>query len=157
MLVPDFNFGVYFTTYDYYIGASVAQLAQSTLRFTKIPNNLFRQKRNYYLIGGYRFKINRDLAIEPSFLFKTTEDPNYQLDVGARFYNQNKYWGGLAFRTGGAIIVTGGVRYDRFYFGYGLDLTLNGIQSNSVGTHEIMVTYKFGQSVRSGYKWLERY
>jgi type IX secretion system PorP/SprF family membrane protein len=157
MIVPDFNFGVYFTAYEYYAGISVAQLAQSTVRFTRIPNKYFQQKRSYYLIGGYRFKINRDYSIEPSLLFKTTETFNYQLDIGARAYHRNNYWGGLAFRTGGALIVTGGVRYDKFYFGYGLDLALNRIQSNSYGSHEFMVTYKFGQSVRSSYKWLERY
>jgi hypothetical protein len=107
-------------------------------------------------MGGYRFMLDRDYSLEPSLLFKTTEQINYQADIACRLYYRNMYWGGLAFRTGGWLIATAGMRYDRFYFGYSCDIIFNKIQSYSYGSHELMVAYKFGMNIRQ-YKWLERY
>ena len=155
-LIPDFNFGVYYTTPEAYIGFSALQLMQSPLKLGNVDKESFKQGRTYNLMGGYRFAIDRDYSIEPSFLLKSTEQFNAQVDAGARLYYQNNYWGGLAYRTGGVISVNIGMRYDKFYFGYAFDYTMNALQSNSIGSHELMVSYKIGQSSRK-YKWLERY
>jgi type IX secretion system PorP/SprF family membrane protein len=156
MVSPDFSFGAYYNAQDWYAGFSAAQLIQSALKFGDIAKDAFTQRRHYYLMGGYRFAINKQYSVEPSFLFKTTEQMANQLDIGARVYYENNYWGGIAFRTGGAIIVTAGIRYDKFYFGYSFDYTLNDLQSYSMGSHELMVAYKFGMNARQ-YKWLEKY
>jgi type IX secretion system PorP/SprF family membrane protein len=156
MFTPDFSFGVYYTTSEWYAGFSATQLIQSALKFGDIAKGAFTQRRQYFLMGGYRFDLNKQYSIEPSMLFKTTEQFNYQADIGARVYYKNEYWGGLAYRTGGALIFTAGVRYDKFYFGYSFDYTFNQLQSYSYGSHELMVAYKFGMNVRQ-YKWLERY
>ncbi|HEX2935976.1 MAG TPA: type IX secretion system membrane protein PorP/SprF [Bacteroidales bacterium] len=156
MISPDFTFGAYYTTPEWYVGFSAAQLIQSALKFGNMGDAQFSQRRHYFLMGGYRFDINKQYSVEPSMLFKTTEQFNYQADLGARVYYKNEYWGGLAYRTGGAIIVTAGIRYDKFYFGYSFDYTLNKLQSYSYGSHELMVAYKFGMNIRQS-KWLERY
>jgi type IX secretion system PorP/SprF family membrane protein len=156
MITPDFSFGVYYNAQEWYAGFSAAQLIQSALKFGDVAKGAFTQRRHYYLMGGYRFTFNKQYSIEPSFLFKTTEQLASQLDLGARVYYENNYWGGIAYRTGGAIVVTAGVRYDKFYFGYSFDYTLNSLQSYSMGSHELMVAYKFGMNARQ-YKWLEKY
>jgi type IX secretion system PorP/SprF family membrane protein len=153
---PDFSFGAYYTSSDWYAGFSAVQLLQSALKFGDVAGNSFIQRRHYFLMGGYRFAIDRDYSIEPSAFFKSTDQFASQLDIGTRLYYKNDYWGGLAFRTGGWMIFTAGVRYDKFYFGYSFDYGFNKIQSNSYGSHEFMVAYKFGMNIRQ-YKWLERY
>lgn len=156
MITPDFSFGVYYNAQEWYAGFSAAQLIQSALKFGDVAKGAFTQRRHYYLMGGYRFSLNKQYSIEPSFLLKTTEQLASQLDLGARVYYENNYWGGIAYRTGGAIVVTAGIRYDKFYFGYSFDYTLNSLQSYSMGSHELMVAYKFGMNARQ-YKWLEKY
>jgi type IX secretion system PorP/SprF family membrane protein len=153
---PDFSVGAYYTAMDWYLGFSGVQLLQSALKFGDVGASSFIQHRHYYLMGGYRFSLDRDYSIEPSAFFKSTEQFANQLDLGARVYYKNDYWGGLAFRTGGWAILTAGMRYDRFYFGYSFDYSFNTIQSHSYGSHEFMISYKFGMNVRQ-YKWLERY
>jgi type IX secretion system PorP/SprF family membrane protein len=153
---PDFNFGAYYTATDWYLGFSATQLLQSSLYFGNVSSNTLMQNRQYYVIGGYRFDIDREYSIEPSCFVKATEQLTYQADLGGRVYYKNDYWGGLAYRTAGWLILTAGMRYDKFYFGYSFDYILNNIRSHSYGSHEFMIAYKFGMNIRQ-YKWLERY
>jgi type IX secretion system PorP/SprF family membrane protein len=153
---PDMSFGVYVTSPEYYAGFSVTDMMQSSIKFNNSGLNNYRKLRNYNLSGGYRFKMDRDYSFEPSANFKTTEQFNYQLDVAARVYYQNSYWGGIGVRTGGAMFAMAGIKYDNFYFGYAYDYSFNALQTSSIGSHELMITYKFGNVYRK-FKWLERF
>lgn len=153
---PDFNFGAYYTSKEWYAGFSAIQLIQNAIKFNNLASTSLSQRRHYFLMGGYRFAIDRDYSIEPSSFIKSSEKLVSQMDLGARVYYRNEYWGGLAFRTAGWLVVNAGVRYDRFYFTYACDFNFSKVASNTFGSHEFMMAYKFGMNVRQ-YKWLERY
>jgi|PlaIllAssembly_1097288.scaffolds.fasta_scaffold33541_1 type IX secretion system PorP/SprF family membrane protein len=170
-IIPDANVGVYYTDPNFYVGFSAMQLFESLLKLS--DGDLgpgFKMVRHYFLIGGYRFEINRDLIIEPSILFKTTEKFVSQLDINARVMFNKQYWAGLSYRTGGSyslseesidgvgssVIVMGGVKVEKYYFGYAFDYTLSAIGKRSWGSHEFMVAAKFGDTARR-YRWLNRY
>ncbi|MBN2480210.1 MAG: type IX secretion system membrane protein PorP/SprF [Bacteroidales bacterium] len=170
-LIPDANFGVYYTDQHLYAGLSAMQLFQSPLKLGADEDGPgFKMMRHYFIIGGYRFEINRDILLEPSFLFKTTEKFIAQIDLNAKLYFQENYWVGLSYRSGGSYslveesfngkgssaIIMGGVRVDKFYFGYAFDYTFNAIGARTLGSHEIMAAVKFGDNARR-YKWLNRY
>jgi type IX secretion system PorP/SprF family membrane protein len=169
--IPDANFGVYYTDQNLYAGISAMQLFQTPLKLGADKDGPgFRMVRHYFLIAGYRFELNRNLLMEPSFLFKTTEKFIAQIDVNVKMYFQENYWAGLSFRTGGSYsiveesfngkgasaIIMGGVRVDKYYFGYAFDYTFNAIGARSLGSHEIMAAVKFGDNARR-YRWLNRY
>jgi len=156
LFIPDANFGVYYTDRNLYCGFSVSQLFQSALRFGERDYAEYKMKRYYYLMGGYDFEINDNIVIEPSFLFKTTENFISQADITAKLIFGDEYWGGLSYRTGGALIFMGGVKVDKFYFGYAFDYTLSNIMKHSYGSHEFMVIMKIGDSARR-YRWLTRF
>lgn len=153
---PDFNFGVYVTSTDYYAGFSVTDIMQSSVKFENDGMSNYQHFRHYNLMGGYRFKLNKEYAIEPGMQVKTTEQLNAQLDLSARMYYRDLYWGGISFRTGSSVVAMFGMRYDRFYFGYAYDYSFNSLQSSSMGSHELMVTLKLGKVSRK-LKWLERF
>jgi type IX secretion system PorP/SprF family membrane protein len=153
---PDFNFGAYLLAEEWYAGISANNLLQSTINFSNFYCDKFKYLRQYNIIGGYRFGVSSDFAIEPSFMLKSTEKLNNQLDLAARFYYNNLYWCGVGYRTGGTISFNFGVKYNRFYFGYAYDYSFNGLQSASIGSHEIMITYKIGKRTYRK-KWLERF
>jgi type IX secretion system PorP/SprF family membrane protein len=156
VLIPDFNAGIYYTSEYAYVGVAASQLMQSAFRFGTIDENDFRLKRNYNVMAGYRFPVTSDFSIEPSFLFKTTEQLMYQFDISTRVYYKSDFWGGIAFRTGSALLATFGARYNNLFIGYAYDFTLNKLQQYSGGSHELMLSLKFGENVRK-YKWIERY
>jgi type IX secretion system PorP/SprF family membrane protein len=170
-LVPDANFGVYYTDQHIYAGISANQLFQSPLRIgsdTEGPG--YKMMRHYFVTAGYRFEVSRDLLLEPSFLFKTTEKFIAQTDVNLKMYIKENYWVGASYRTGGsyglveeslsgkgsAAIIMGGIKVDKFYIGYAFDYTFNAIGARTMGSHEIMAAVKFGDNARR-YRWLNRY
>lgn len=159
LYVPDANFGVYFGTPTYYVGLSAAQLLQSSLKFGSEGGSDFKMLRTYFLTGGYKWDLRNDYEIEPSLLMKTTENFKPQLDINTKVYYQDKYWGGLSYRTGnggGALIFMAGLKVNKFYFGYAFDYTLSNIGRYTYGSHEVMIAAKFGSTPRR-YKWLNNY
>ena len=169
-IIPDANFGVYYSDRALYAGFSALQLFQNTFKLTDRGGADFKMVRHYFAMAGYRFMASDNVYIEPSFLLKTTDKFVSQLDVNAKVYVKEDYWGGLSYRTGGSyslaeeslrgggssIIIMGGARFDKFYFGYAFDYTLSAISKYSIGSHELMLGLKFGDNARR-YRWLNRY
>jgi len=159
MFIPDADIGVYYSDPKMYAGLSASQLFGASLKFGQASYDNFKLLRHYYLIGGYNFDINNYLIIEPSILLKTSEMWKFQLDLSGKLYIYEDYWAGLSYRTGaqaGAVIIMGGVRVDKFFFGYSFDYTLSSIMKHSFGSHEFMIAMKLGDTARR-YKWLIRY
>lgn len=153
---PDFNFGAYIISEEWYAGFSANNLLQSCINFSDLYSDKFKYVRLYNVIGGYRFGLDDDYAVEPSFMYKTTESFNGQIDFATRIYYGNLYWGGIGYRTGNTMTFNFGMKYDKFYFGYAFDYSFNAIQSASVGSHEVMITYKIGER-QYRKRWLERF
>ena len=156
LFVPDVNLGIYYSSPTAYVGFSTAQLLQSALKFGNDGFKDYKMLRHYYLMGGYGFFLHNGITIEPSVLVQATFESKVQVDLNTRVYFRDDYWGGISYRTSGALIMMGGVKVDRFYFGYAFDYTMSSIRKHSFGSHEFMVSVKFGDTARR-YRWLNRY
>jgi type IX secretion system PorP/SprF family membrane protein len=167
--VFDGNFGVYYSDRNMYGGFSSQNLFESFFKLNNSEGSAVKLEREYLFIGGYRYDFTDDLFIEPSFNLKLTESLVSQIDLNFTTYIKEDYWAGLAYRSGSSsvssettsgsgssIIIYGGARVDKFYFGYSFDYTLSSIQSYTYGSHEIMVAVKIGDNARR-YRWLNRY
>ena len=159
MFIPDADIGIYYSDPKMYAGFSASQLFGASLKFGQGSYDNYKLLRHFYLIGGYNFDINDVLILEPSILLKTSEMLNLQMDLTGKLYIYEDYWAGLSYRTGaeaGAIIIFGGLKVDKFFFGYSFDYTLSSIMRHSFGSHEFMIAMKLGDTARR-YKWLIRY
>ncbi len=154
--VPDANAGFYWTSEKHYLGLSANQLFQSVIRIGSSDFGRLKLYRHYYLMGGYRFPLSSEFEIEPSFLFKTTEQLLPQLDVSARVFYQNDYWAGFSYRTSGTLSGMFGVRADQLYVGCAYDYSLTSIRKHSFGSFELVMSLKFGSNARR-YRWINRY
>ena len=155
--IPDFNFGVYWTSRTYFVGFSANQLFQSPVKLGSNGLDEFKLLRHYYLMGGYRI-INEysGFDFEPSFLLKTTEQLVPQADISFKVYYKKDYWAGISYRTSGTVAALFGVKADSIYVGYAFDFPLSSIRKYSFGSHEIFISLKFGSSARR-YRWINRY
>jgi type IX secretion system PorP/SprF family membrane protein len=156
MYIPDFNFGVYYTSRRYYIGFAASQLLQSSIQLSNENSSQFRSYRQYSLTAGYSYEINRDISVVPSLYVKVTNQLIPQADISAKIYFNEMYYTGLSFRTGGALIVMGGINIEKFSLGVAYDYNLNGIRRHNYGSFELMAALKFGDNARR-YKWINRY
>lgn len=153
-LIPDADAGIYYADQNLYAGLSVSSLFQSYFKFGKQGYENYRLKRHYYLLGGYNYKLNDNIIIEPNLLIKVSETPRFQMDLGAKVYFSGNYWGGLAYRTGGALIFMGGVKVEKFYFGYAFDYTLTSLMRHSFGSHEFMLAVLLGGDDARRHRWV---
>lgn len=156
IFIPDANIGVYYSDPKMFAGISMSQLFQSALKLGEKGYAEYKMKRYYHLVGGYDIVVNDYFSIEPSVLIKSTGSFVWQADFNTKLIFNEEYWAGLSYRTGGALIFMGGVRVDKFFFGYAFDYTLSSIMKHSYGSHEFMVALKFGDNARR-YRWLNRY
>jgi type IX secretion system PorP/SprF family membrane protein len=154
--VPDVSFGVYVLNAKYSFGFSADQLSEATAKIGGPAYKNFEMSRQYYLFGSYDFSQGSSTIIQPSFLFKMSEQLKPQADIGCTYIYNQGFWAGLTYRTSGALIANIGVKYQNIFFGYAFDYTMQEIQRLTYGTHELTVALKFGDNSRR-YRWLDRY
>jgi type IX secretion system PorP/SprF family membrane protein len=168
--ITDANFGTYYTDRYIYAGLSVQNLFESFFKLNNREGAGFKLERHYLAMAGYRFDLIDFLFIEPSFLFKASESYVAQVDMNIKVYYKEDYWAGISYRSGGgtrianeslrgrgsSLIIMAGARVDKYYFGYAFDYTFSSISSKTIGSHELMIAAKFGDSARR-YRWLNRY
>jgi type IX secretion system PorP/SprF family membrane protein len=158
VFIPDFNFGASFTTSRYYAGFAMTNLFRGALTFADTSSVRRNELGNYFLTGGAKFPLSNDWVVEPSAFIRASDMlfKSIQADITGRVYYKEDYWAGLSFRTGDAIIMMMGLKYDRYYIAYAFDFTLTDIRKQSFGTHELTLAVKFGESARR-YRWINAY
>jgi type IX secretion system PorP/SprF family membrane protein len=158
--IPDFNFGASYTTTKYYVGFAMSSISRGSLLFANAGDNKRSELGHYFLTAGYKigFAANPNWVLEPSVLIKSSDMvvKAAQMDLTARVCYKDEYWAGLSYRTGDAMILLLGLKYDRFYFAYAFDMALTDIRKHSLGSHELTLAVKFGESARR-YKWINQY
>lgn len=142
----DMNFGAYFKGNDYYVGFSSTHLSESLLKQT--VNNAgatltqsYQTARHYYLMGGYKMRNVGGGVIDGNVLLRT-DLIKFSADINARYIYDDKYYGGLTFRTSDAIaLMLGYMPMKDLTVGYSYDITVNKLASISRGSHELLVKY----------------
>lgn len=159
VIIPDFNFGVSFTTQKYYVGFSMTNLLRGSVRFGNSgTNKKSTELGHYFLTGSYKVPLADNWVLEPSAFLKASDlvFKSIQLDLTSRVYYKNDYWAGLSWRTNDAMILLLGLKYDKFYFGYAFDYALTEIRKETFGSHEFTLAVKFGTSARR-YRWINAF
>jgi type IX secretion system PorP/SprF family membrane protein len=163
MFIPDTDFGVYILDPNFSIGLSANQLFGANVKIGEWGYHNYWMDRHYYLVGSYYFQTGVKTILEPSFLFKVSEQVRPQLDLGFTYNYNNDFWAGISYRTGSALIANIGMRYitsrvkmTSLYLGYSFDFTLNKIQRVTYGTHEFTLAIKFGD-VDKRFNWVDRF
>ncbi len=155
-LIPDADVGLYFDTRNFYLGLSAEQILESVLKLGRNGYDQYRMERNYYLIGGYDFRLYETVLLSPTTLVKFSEAGAFQADLSAKINYDQKYWVGATYRTTNTIILFGGLSWDKFLVGYSFDIAMSRLMRRSFGTHEFLIAVKLGDSARR-YRWLNRY
>ena len=82
--LPDAGLGLYLYAEEFYVGLSVAQLLNNSIKIFDNKNGLNRLKTHINLIGAYRFQLNEDWMLEPSVMIKGTAPKELSFDLTAR-------------------------------------------------------------------------
>lgn len=136
----DLGAGIYLSTNQYFLGASVSHLNQPEIRFDGEATTFLA--RHYYLMGGYNIKLGDPLfELRPSFLFKT-DLAGWQVDVNTNVVYDDRFWGGLSYRVNDAVALLMGVEMENgLKVGYSFDLVTSAIGYYGFASHEIFISY----------------
>ena len=139
---PNVGAGVYFHSDKLYLGASVPNFLE-TKRYEDNTTAIYKERLNFYLIGGYVFDISSNLKFKPAFLTKVVEGAPLQLDLSGNFLINEKFVLGAAWRWSAAVSAMAGFQVnDGLYIGYGYDLETTKLRNYNSGSHEIFLRFE---------------
>lgn len=139
---PNIGAGIYLHSDKAYFGFSVPNFIE-TDRYNDNEVAIFKEKINYYLIGGYVFDITSDIQFKPAGLLKIVQGAPIQADISGNFMFMEKLTVGIAYRWSAAMSGMVGFQInDGLHIGYGYDLETTHLDKYNSGSHEIFLRYE---------------
>jgi len=140
-IVPDFGFGLLYSTDAFFVSLSSLHLVPFEAEFTTTSS--IKLKNHTYLLGGYNIELSPELQLQPSVLLKS-DLASMQFDLNINAVYMEKLRGGLSYRMNDAVAVLLGYNItDQLSFGYAYDVTTSQLRNFSSGSHEVMLSYCF--------------
>jgi len=141
---PDAGFGILLHRSDYYLGLSVLHLPkQSNTLFTQFDaGGSIPTTQHIYAIGQYRYEVNEDYELMPSFLVEVVPNAPSQYNLMLRAIYRDQFQGGLAYSSRDALSLHVGVVFlGDWQLNYSYGIPLTPLIAHSAGTNEITLQY----------------
>jgi type IX secretion system PorP/SprF family membrane protein len=170
----DASIGFFYSKEKWFAGLSVNHLLAPKLTLT--DNYTSEIPRTYYFVAGYNIRLSNPLLeLRPTMLVKTMEMSslsvsgdsllekvpvsavnamlrNTQVDVSMRMVYNKKFWGGLSWRKGDAVMLMLGGKFKMIEAGYMYDYPISRIVKASTGSHELFIRYSMNMNLNKGTK-----
>lgn len=139
---PNIGAGLYLHSDKAYVGFSIPTFLE-TDAYNDNDVAIYKEKINYYLIGGYIFELSPSTKFKPAFMTKLVEGSPLQVDVSANFMFIDKLTLGVAYRWSAAVTAMAGFQIsDAFYVGYSYDFETTALENYNSGSHEFFLRYE---------------
>jgi type IX secretion system PorP/SprF family membrane protein len=163
--VPSVGTGINLTNDKWYLAISVPQIIRNDLSIISNPNSKYNASTNRFMFGmfGYEFNVNKSITLTPSVLAKVIENAPVAFDYNLKASFMDKFFVGGSLRTssdqfneassqtrlGDAFIAYTEIQLTpKIRFGYAYNISTAKGQYDS-GSHEILISYKFGKKEES--------
>lgn len=144
---PNIGAGLYLHSDKAYVGFSIPNFME-TNRYNDNDVKIFKEKMNYYLIGGYVFDLSSEVKFKPAFISKVVEGAPFQMDLSGNFMFNNKFVVGVAYRWSAALSAMVGFQVSEgLYIGYGFDNETTNLKNYNTGSHEVFLRYEIFKNV----------
>lgn len=142
--MPDAGASFYLYHDKFFFGASAPQLLQNKLDFgDESMKASGRLVNHYYVLGGYRYDINDQFQLEPSFLLRFVKPLPMHYEFSLRTIYDKMAWLGVSYRRNTAVALMVGYSFNEsLTFGYSYDFIQTSINQYSSGTHEVMLSFR---------------
>lgn len=133
------------------LGLSVPYFAKFNVGASNSSTSLSALRSDYYLMANYRFAVNDDIRLKPSTLIKYTKGAPLQFDVNINAcFDEKGLWMGLGYRSLSSVMAMFQVKLnDRMQLGYSHDFMTNIRAKHQMGTHELMLNYRFSNGKKA--------
>jgi type IX secretion system PorP/SprF family membrane protein len=139
---PNFGAGLYLHSDKLYFGLSVPNFLQDT-KYNDNDVSVFKERMNFYAIGGYVFDLSQNVKFKPAFLTKMVTGSPLQVDLSGNFMFFDKLVLGGAYRWDAAWSAMAGFQVtDGLYVGYGYDRETTNLKNFNSGSHEVFLRFE---------------
>ncbi|MBN1143726.1 MAG: type IX secretion system membrane protein PorP/SprF [Bacteroidales bacterium] len=143
----DMGFGLFYQTDELYMGISSSHLLESEFAYSaNASGGSANEKmiRHYYLTAGYNLSLSNPLLEFQPSVFVQTDAATTKIDINATLMYNKKFWGGVSYRVGSAVIGMVGINIlNGVRVGYAYDFDTSPLVNVSSGSHEVMIGYSF--------------
>jgi type IX secretion system PorP/SprF family membrane protein len=141
-LLPKAGFGAFYYSEKAFVGASIPTLMayDPANNFALDLQRSTFLRRHYFFTAGFWQKINDDVAIRPTVLFKYLPGTPLQADINMNFLFMDAIITGISFRTGESVAAI--IEYQTdigIRIGYAYDYTFNKLRTFTHGSHELVL------------------
>lgn len=157
----DAGAGVWYEAPKFYAGLSVNNLLRSRYRFrseglTSAKSAQYLTENHAYLTGGYNIDLTPSVVLTPTALVKLVLPGefgdtdklslrNTSYEVGARATFNDRFWGGLGYRSQDAFTALGGISFMKdnvLRLGLAYDIIAFGQEAKATSSFEVMLSYR---------------
>lgn len=141
---PDFSAGLYYSTVDYWLGASLFHINTPAYKLgTERGINPLAQTA--YLSAGYKLGVTYAWDVQPSILYKYSQGGLVasSLDLNLLGTYDGRYSVGVSYRTGESItaLAAANVLNNKARLGFAYDLVTFGQTAKRPGSLELLLSY----------------
>lgn len=156
-IVFNLGFGAYFSTDNFYIGASIPRLSKSDIDFDEVDELKSTEIRHSYIMGGGKWNISRYWELSPQLLLKLPEGVPLKFEVNLTSIYDERFHIGVNYSSGGSaeepiesIDLILGLQYNnQIFFGFAYDFTLSSLAAYESGSLEMVANYRFVKKSRA--------
>ncbi|MEM9858676.1 MAG: PorP/SprF family type IX secretion system membrane protein [Bacteroidota bacterium] len=151
--VVDASAGLRYTWNDLKLGIVVDQLLQNEITYedaVTFSNLNFSLVRHYTVTLNYNVALNEKFSVEPIFINRVAQGLPSQYDAGLIGKYKNVLWLGSAYRHQIGWSYSFGLNaLDNLSVGYTYEISSTGLPEIGGATHELVVGWRFGESLFS--------
>ncbi|MBO0929965.1 PorP/SprF family type IX secretion system membrane protein [Fibrella aquatilis] len=141
---PDFSAGLYYSTVDYWVGASIFHLTTPAYRLGT-ERGVNPLSRTAYFSAGYKLGLTYAIDLQPSVLYRYVEGnqlaSTYDLSLLATY--DGRYSVGASYRHQESItlLATANVLNNKARLGFAYDVVSYGQSTKRPGSFELLLSY----------------
>jgi len=144
---PNFGAGVYLHSDKLYLGLSVPNFLEDS-KYNDNDVAVFKERMNFYFIGGYVFDLSPSIKFKPAVLSKVVQGAPLQVDGSANFLFFDKLMLGAAYRWDAAVSALAGFQVtDGLFIGYSYDRETTKLRNYNSGSHEVFLRFELFNKV----------
>ncbi|MFC2137671.1 PorP/SprF family type IX secretion system membrane protein [Bacteroidota bacterium] len=140
-VIPEFDFGIYYHTHQFYTGISINELIKKhKLFFLEDETN---NTRDAFFLSGYKFFLLY-FDFEPAIYLGMINKDELYYNFRAKVYYRSYNWIALSYKTHNILCFSFGARLNKMYFAYSFEQNVSRVAKYNFGTHELMLGMNIG-------------
>lgn len=140
---PNIGAGVFYSSQRFYAGVSMPHMLNNVFERGEDFETVY-QNKPLILTSGYVFTLSRMLKLKPNIMFLLVDNRPVEFDLNVNALFDEVLWFGLSYKSSSQVVTMTQFKInDQFQFGYSYTLAAGPIRTVELGSHEVMLNYRF--------------